>query len=173
MVILKPASSEESAQFYEIFVSAYSNDAVAGRLYRGGEEAIAHARNSIAKYSSQEAVPNVMLAISVEGVEGPVGFIWYAVAPRDGGSSTFVLQLFIKPAYRRRGYAKEALLALEGLAISLGHLSIGLSVFHHNSGARELYASVGFQCYRDDGLSMMMDKPIACQDTQQYRGTWS
>lgn len=160
MTMLKPASSEESAQFNELFVSAYSNDAVAGGLYVQEKDAIAHARNTIAKYSSQDAAPNAMLAISAEGVEEPVGFIWYAVAPRLGGSSAFVLQLFIKPAYRRRGYAREALLALESLASALGHLSIGLSVFHHNSGARELYASVGFERYRDDGPSMMMDKSI-------------
>ncbi len=46
--------------------------------------------------------------------------------------------------YRRRGYATQALRAIEEKARELGLNNIALHVFGHNDGARVLYEKVGY-----------------------------
>jgi ribosomal protein S18 acetylase RimI-like enzyme len=73
-----------------------------------------------------------------------VGQVWFAVPPWKP-PIVFVYDLAIDQAYRRRGYARQALLALEDEVKALGLDTIGLHVFGHNRGARALYEQAGYQ----------------------------
>lgn len=46
--------------------------------------------------------------------------------------------------FRRKGYATQALQAVEQRAIELGANSVGLQIFGHNPGARALYERGGY-----------------------------
>ncbi|HSO28244.1 MAG TPA: GNAT family N-acetyltransferase, partial [Anaerolineales bacterium] len=59
--------------------------------------------------------------------------------------TAFIYDFVIDEAYRRRGYGRLALLALEDKAREMGIDQIALHVFGHNHAARALYESVGYQ----------------------------
>lgn len=160
MVTLKQATSEETMIFSELYVSSFARDAVSYGLHVNEQDGIEHARKIIADpASTMNAERNVWLAISVEGTVEPVGLIWIAIEPRVGAKS-FVLELFIKPAYRRKGYAREAMLALEAWASSAGIEHIALGVYLKNVRARALYDSLGYTVDAIDEIDLIMGKSI-------------
>lgn len=85
-----------------------------------------------------------LYGISIEGVSECVGYLWFATMQRGSAKVAYVYQVMIKPAFRRRGYAKQAMSAVEKAAIAAGHTSMALNVFAQNTGARKLYESLGY-----------------------------
>jgi RimJ/RimL family protein N-acetyltransferase len=73
-----------------------------------------------------------------------VGMLWLAV-PAWKPPLAFVYDFLIYEPYRRRGYAFEALRALEDNVRALGLDTIGLHVFGHNHAARALYEKAGYE----------------------------
>lgn len=73
-----------------------------------------------------------------------VGVLWLAV-PDWKPPLAFVYDILIYEPYRRRGYATQALLAMEDKVKPLGLDTIGLHVFGHNHGARALYEKAGYE----------------------------
>ncbi|MCA5924423.1 GNAT family N-acetyltransferase [Curtobacterium oceanosedimentum] len=72
-----------------------------------------------------------------------VGYLW--VGPFEPDSTAWwVFDVEIDDAHRRRGHARRALEAGERAAADHGATSIGLNVFGYNTGAQELYASLGY-----------------------------
>ena len=72
-----------------------------------------------------------------------VGHLW--LGPLAAGSDDWwVFDIEIDEAHRRNGYARRALELGEAEARSLGATSIGLNVFGYNTGAKELYDSLGY-----------------------------
>ncbi len=74
-----------------------------------------------------------------------VGAIWLAEMPGHAVPLGFILDLFIEEPFRRRGYARAAMLALEEVAQGLGLQSLALHVFGRNRAALPLYESLGYQ----------------------------
>ncbi len=72
-----------------------------------------------------------------------VGFLWFSLAPRQP-EWYFIYDFEIYEAFRRRGYASQALAKLEEFARAHGIEVIELHVFGHNTAARELYKKAGF-----------------------------
>ncbi len=73
-----------------------------------------------------------------------VGVLWLMVNLASPRPSGFIFDLEIDEPYRRKGYAREAMLELERLARQMGLRQLGLQVFAHNTGARTLYESLGY-----------------------------
>jgi ribosomal protein S18 acetylase RimI-like enzyme len=73
----------------------------------------------------------------------PVGILWINLqkSPRP---TVWVYSIEIEPQFRRRGYAKAAMLRLETEAKRLGAETIRLHVFGHNTAARPLYEQLGY-----------------------------
>jgi GNAT superfamily N-acetyltransferase len=166
MIKLKQATLDETVVFKELYVSSFARDAVSYGLYVNEEDGIEHGRKDIADpASARNAERNVWLAISVEGVDEPVGLIWLAIEPKVGAKS-YILELFVIPAYRRQGYAKAAMLALEDYARSLGIGHIALGVYLKNVNARALYDSLGYKVDATDDIDVTMGKSIVHQAPQ-------
>jgi len=55
-----------------------------------------------------------------------------------------VYQVQARLECRRRGHANAALLAVAGIAASLGRSSVALNAFGHNHAAQGLYRSLGY-----------------------------
>ena len=84
-----------------------------------------------------------------------VGVIWMQVTLDSPRPSGFILDLEIVEPFRRKGYARQAMLQLEAVARGMGLQQLGLHVFAHNQGARALYESLGYTV-----ASLNMLKPL-------------
>ena len=73
----------------------------------------------------------------------PVGYLWYARLEKYP-QVAFIYDFEIYSAFRRRGYASQALNELARLARSQGFKKLELHVFGFNTAARELYKKSGF-----------------------------
>jgi ribosomal protein S18 acetylase RimI-like enzyme len=75
-----------------------------------------------------------------------VGWLWLAVPQGDGNPSmAWVNDVEIDAAFRGRGYGRRAMLLAEQEARARGMTSIGLNVHGHNTVARALYDSLGYE----------------------------
>lgn len=75
---------------------------------------------------------------------GHLGEAWYAVEEQGGKLQFWVEWIQIEPEHRRKGYATEALRALEETARELGADRIGLTVWSDNPNAIRLYSKLGY-----------------------------
>ncbi|TDM04969.1 MAG: N-acetyltransferase [Ideonella sp. MAG2] len=98
------------------------------------------------------ATPKNYLYEMVSPEEGPtVGYLWFAAEERNGQQVAFIYDIQVREAYRRQGYARRALLELQGVAKSLGLSRVSLHVAGENVEAQALYAKLGFSVM---GISM-------------------
>ncbi len=74
-----------------------------------------------------------------------VGMIWFAVRDEASHPSAFVYDFLIYEEFRRRGYGRQTLTALEEKAKELGLDTISLHVFGHNQAAIALYQQAGYE----------------------------
>ena len=74
-----------------------------------------------------------------------VGSIWWCLSERFGYRTAFIFDLHILNSYRRNGYARMAMRALEKMVKKEGVQSISLHVFAFNTGAHNLYEALGYQ----------------------------
>ncbi len=86
-----------------------------------------------------------LLAVYDDQLEQKVGLLWFAVDEQHKLPSAFIYDFLIDEAYRRRGYGRLALLALEAKAREMGIGQIALHVFGHNHAARALYEQAGYE----------------------------
>ena len=74
-----------------------------------------------------------------------IGTVWLKVDRDPSTQSGFIYELFIEEAFRRKGYATQAMLALQEKAKELGLRALVLHVFAHNRAAIALYAKLGYE----------------------------
>lgn len=85
----------------------------------------------------------------------PVGMVWFSVEQAAAGGVAFVFDVRVGAAFQRRGYASDAIRAVEERAREMGAASISLHVFGHNHAARAMYEKLGFT-----PSSITLTKPI-------------
>lgn len=91
------------------------------------------------------ATPNtVIYAIRAEALSQDVGVLWISIVEHGGVRMAFIYDIIVFEQFRRKGYGRAAMIALEAKVRELGLDRIGLHVFGHNPAARELYAKVGY-----------------------------
>jgi ribosomal protein S18 acetylase RimI-like enzyme len=73
-----------------------------------------------------------------------VGHLWLGPFPA-GSTEWWVFDIEIDEPHRRRGYARRALELAHAAAKQRGATAIGLNVFGYNTGAQELYDSLGYR----------------------------
>lgn len=74
-----------------------------------------------------------------------VGMLWLHVERKSDGLHAFGYDFQVGPELRRKGYGRAIIEAAEALCREWGVVTIGLSVFGANVGARALYEQMGFQ----------------------------
>jgi len=89
-----------------------------------------------------------------------VGWLW--VTPVDDAcpGSVFLEQITVAKTFRRRGYGRAMLAALEELLAGTGVDELRLTVFVGNKPARRLYASAGYEQLDDDGHQCRLRKRL-------------
>ena len=160
MVRLEKMAAEDFDTYIEKLTANYAKDNVrSGRWTR--EEALEKSVSQINSLLPEgiETQNHVFFSIVDEGTGDVVGYIWLHIAPGEGPKKAFIYDLIIFEKFRKRGYGRAALVALEEYAKEKGIASISLHVFAHNAAAFSLYRKMGYEV-----TSMNMTKNIP--DTQ-------
>lgn len=74
-----------------------------------------------------------------------VGLIWFAEKRQGSRPSAFIYDFLIYEEYRKKGYGKQTLAALEEKVKELGIETISLHAFGHNQAAISLYQKAGYE----------------------------
>ncbi len=143
MVTLIPMAEPDFVVYLEKAMQGYAQDKIqAGNWSQ--DEALERSRKEFEGYLPQGVRTPGNYLFSLVNKDGEkVGYLWYAESPRDPGV-VFIYDFEIYEAFRRRGYAGQALAALEQDAKARGLKQIQLHVFGHNTAARALYLKAGF-----------------------------
>lgn len=122
-----------------------STEYVESRMAAGESREVAQAK---ADASTAEHFPEGELLaghhlFDIMAEQTVVGYLW--IGPTDESTTDWwVWNIEITEEHRRRGYARAALELGHHFAKSLGAETMGLNVFGFNSGAKELYESLGY-----------------------------
>lgn len=139
-------SEREFDSYVEAAVPAYAaQHEKAGNW--SSEEALERARKSYRELLPQGVATKNHSLNFIEDVESGerVGYLWFGVETRGKRTAAFVYDLLVYERYRRRGYARAAMEAMERELRTGGTARVSLHVFGSNSGAITLYRSLGFE----------------------------
>jgi len=165
MTCLTPLRNDEYTDFFETAVAGYAQDNVeAGRWKAAEAPALARAESERLLPQGLATPDHFIHAIRARPDDEAVGYLWYATLARGSSTVAYVYQLLVKPAQRRRGHARAALLEAERLALAQGHDSVALHVFAPNQAALALYLALGYE-----HTSHNMAKPIGPRDERRER----
>lgn len=142
-IALRPLEGELYQKWLAEAVAGYADDNVkAGRWTEA--EALRTSMEEFQKLLPDGPATPKQHLYSIVEVDGgtPVGVIWFA--EEEGRGSAFIYDLMIFEPYRRRGYAGQAMRAIEPLVRALGLDHVGLHVFAVNAPARALYQKLGY-----------------------------
>ena len=98
---------------------------------------------------------NYLFNISVDSIDSPVGALWIFLRERNGLTEAFIADLVIYEAFRRQGFASQALTELDVIPKDLGAEKIRPQVFGYNHAARLLYEKMGYET-----VNVYMDKNL-------------
>jgi RimJ/RimL family protein N-acetyltransferase len=142
-ITLTPMTEPDFQAYLAHAIQAYAQDKIqAGNWSRDG--ALERSRKEFEGYLPQGIqTPNNYLFSLVNETGEKVGILWYAILPKQPGLA-FIYDFEIDEPFRRRGYASQAIVALEQDAKGRGLKQIELHVFGHNTAARALYKKAGF-----------------------------
>jgi GNAT superfamily N-acetyltransferase len=90
--------------------------------------------------------------LMAEADGGIAGFICVVTtmgpgSPDDPATFAWVHDIFVRPAYRRRGIARALMAAAEDFVRSRGARELRLGVIDRNADARAMYGDLGFRDY--------------------------
>lgn len=145
MIHLVPMTETDFQIYYDQAVAEYAEEHIKSGSW-SEEEAY---ENSKRQYQDLlpdgVATPNQYLYTLTDATtQTPVGILWFALQSQAGQKTAFIYDIAIDPAFRRKGYATQALTALEEKVRSDGVQQVRLHVFGHNQGAQALYERLGY-----------------------------
>lgn len=122
---------------------------------------------SIEKYLRDWGGNHDHAQVAVDEANNPIGAVWIRLLSRENAGYGFVddaipeLGMAIMSQHRGKGIGKHLLSEMIGLACSIGHSAISLSVDPRNKTALRLYEKLGFEkVYQDEGGAWTMKKDL-------------
>lgn len=82
--------------------------------------------------------------MTIRDGDAVVGMMWYESREKRGKRSAYIFDFRIEPEQRRKGYARQAMRAIEELVAPRGVTRINLNVMAFNHAARALYEQCGY-----------------------------
>jgi ribosomal protein S18 acetylase RimI-like enzyme len=143
---LVPIRAEQFPSFADTANTGYAQDNVRSGRWPAAE-ALTLAQAEFAQLLPQgPATPNHhVYEIQDDRTAETVGYLWFAVIGMGEARSAYVYYVTVGERFRRRGYAKAALLWLEQFAKAHDLASVRLNVFAHNADAQALYRGLGYE----------------------------
>jgi len=144
-VTLSAISLESYRSWLEAAVKDYAQDKVAAGTWAADRALELSQQEFDRLLPNGPATPNTFIfGIRASGISQDVGVLWVTIVERGGVRLAFIYDIIVFEPYRRQGFGRAALLALETKVRELGVDQIGLHVFGHNQAARDLYEKVGY-----------------------------
>ncbi len=158
-VHLFPMTKESFGEFYDAAIDEFAREM---RRDEGltWEEALRRSREEYADLlpDGLDTARHVLLDV-VDATSGEcVGGLWIGMRPPK---AAFVYDLYLKPAARGRGLGRGAMRAGAEWCRARGVERLGLSVGGHNTVARSLYESLGFEPVVEAARWVLPDTPPA------------
>ena len=146
MIVLAPMNTEEFAAYLERAIPEFAQDKVASGQWSKASSL------ELSRQGYDELLPqglatpeNFLFTLREADASAVVGALWYAIQERAGQRIAYVYDVLVEPQHLRKGYATQALQALEAEVGSRGLGGVALHVFGHNKAAQALYAKLGYQ----------------------------
>ena len=155
MIRLAPMTAGEFDAFLEHDIRAYAQERVRAGFWTEAE-ALARSRKEhrLLLPDGLKSRYHHFYTIQDSDSSEAVGVLWLKTDLDSSRGSGFIFDLEIHEPFRRKGYARQAMLELENVAREMGLRQLGLHVFAHNEGARALYSGLG---YKVASLNMLKD----------------
>lgn len=143
--MLIPMTPAEFAEYAPLTAAGFARDKVtAGDWAPDAARGLAEAAIKTLLPQGIGTAGHYLYTIRDEATGARVGTLWYAEEARSGTKMAFVYDVHIGAEYRRQGHARRAFYELEEEARARGYAGVALHVFGHNTGAQELYRSLGY-----------------------------
>ncbi len=153
MVKLVPLSKSEFSEYWKSDIKQYAAENIkAGYWDKEGAIHRSELEHKRILPGGPTTPGHFLFSIVDPGNEEKVGIVWFFIQKRAKPPTCFIYDLFIFEKHRRKGYATQALRAVEEAAARKRTQSLALHVFNHNRAAKSLYVKAGF---RASGISMM------------------
>jgi len=151
MTELIPMTKTEYSRFLQLANQAYMADQIKAGNW-STDEAEQKMQQTIEKYlpNGFETPGHHFYNILVPDIPSPIGALWYWVREENDQPQIFIMEISIEAEYRRKGYGTQVFDILEQHAKDRDIHQIGLSVFPHNTPARNLYLKLGFSFLDSD-----------------------
>ncbi len=156
MLQLKPMNESEFQSYIDRVYQGYADEQVKAGSWPA-DRAL-----DLAKSEINDLLPEGLATqdqflynLIVPGEPSPVGVLWMMIRERNGRKEAFIDDIEIFENFRRRGYAAEALKALDEIVKGKEIHTIRLHVFGYNHAARDLYEKCGYEI-----INIYMDKHV-------------
>jgi len=93
-----------------------------------------------------------------------VGYLWFFAVEKEGRDIAFLMDIFVRSEYRRKGIARNALGLAEKFLAERGYDTIRLHVEDSNSAAKNLYAGSGYVFVQRAENGEILEKRAAVQN---------
>ncbi len=142
MVKLVPMKQEDFEPYLERGIREYADDHVRNGNW-SAEEALERSRREFEHLLPKgvNSKDQFLYSIVDEANGNKIGLLWVQVKDRKA----FIYDFIIDEAFRREGYGKQALAALDETLKLMKAESVALHVFGDNFTAQELYKKMGYQ----------------------------
>lgn len=146
MVELVPMTDSEYHSYYKEAVANYAAEHVKSGNWTP-EEAPGNSRTEFEGLLPEGTTSKDQHLFTIQDTEtgARVGMLWFAIRRNPKGPFAFIYDFNIYPEFQRKGYATQALRALEAKVKSMNLDEIELHVFGHNHAARSLYEKAGYE----------------------------
>lgn len=145
-ITLNPMSEATYQEWLAFVVEDYANEKVKAGAWLP-EEALERSRNDFQRLLPQGVNSPDQYLYTIHNTETgeDVGVLWFADVRFGLQRMAFVYDVLVYEQFRRRGYARAGMLALEEKARALGIGKMALHVFGSNQGALALYQEIGYE----------------------------
>ena len=143
MITLSPMTESDYRAFLDKFIPVYAADMVEAGNWTE-MESLERSRQAMDRFLPEGIkTPGQFIYNLMSETGEKVGLLWYG-RQADWPAEAFIFEFEIYELYRRRGYARQALAALEIQARRQEFKRLALNVFASNTAARQLYLKSGF-----------------------------
>jgi len=156
MIQLRAMTENEFLTYIDRVYHGYADEQVKAGFWPADRALV------LAKAETNDLLPdglatrdNFIYSLIVADEPSPVGTLWIMIRERNSRKEAFIDDIDIFEKFRRRGYAAQALNALDEIVKEMGIHTIHLHVFGHNHAARNLYEKSGYEM-----INIYMEKQV-------------
>ena len=164
---LMPLSSEEYREFFEQHIVEYAHEKSRAGHWKP-EEALDRSREVLHDFITGEQGAwerGYRFFKGLDETRQHVGWIWDGPIPKviqpKPENACWLYQITVKEPFRRRGYGRAMLQALENLLQREDVAELYLNVFRWNQAAISLYDSMSYEMVGDYETELRMKKRLA------------